>query len=133
MVIDTSALLAILFNEPESNAFAREMENATRLIMSSASYLEAAMLIDRRLDAAHRSKLDGIIAELEIHVEPVTFEQAKLARQAFEQFGKGRHPAALNYGDCFTYALAKATREPLLFKGNDFSKTDLPPAVKPPQ
>jgi len=101
--------------------------------MSSASYLEAAMLIDRRLDAAHRSKLDGIIAELEIHVEPVTFEQAKTARQAFEQFGKGRHPATLNYGDCFTYALAKATREPLLFKGNDFSKTDLPPAVKPLQ
>lgn len=106
MVIDTSALLAILFNEPESKAFAQERENAARLMMSSASYLEVAMLIDRRLDDAHRDRLDAIISELEIQVEPVTFEQAKLARQAFEQFGKGRQPVALNFGDCFTYALA---------------------------
>ena len=133
MVIDTSALVAILLGEPEERLFTEAIHDAADARMSAASYLEATMIIDRRLDATHRAKLDTTLEYFGIRIEPVTEEQARVARRAFQEFGKGVHPARLNFGDCFTYALAKVTREKLLFKGNDFSRTDLEPAVKPLQ
>jgi ribonuclease VapC len=93
--------------------------------MSAASYVEAAIYLDRNLDEVRRAMLDNFLAEFSIRIEPVTAEQALLARQAFVLFGKGRHKAGLNFGDCFSYALAKAYREALLFKGGDFGYTDL--------
>ena len=129
MVIDTSALVAILLGEPEEVLFTEAIHAAEATRMSAASYLEATMIIDRRVDAFHRAKLDATLEYFEIRIEPVTEEQARVARRAFQEFGKGVHPARLNYGDCFTYALAKVTGEPLLFKGDDFGKTDLAAAV----
>lgn len=131
MVIDTSALIAILLGEPEEVAFAELMAEVPVLLLSAASYLEAAMVIDRRGNGAHPARLDEVLADLEIRVEAVTAEQARVARRAFRENGKGVHPAGLNFGDCFSYALAKVRNEKLLFKGNDFSKTDLEPAVTP--
>jgi ribonuclease VapC len=125
MILDTSALLAVLLNEPEAERFASAMENAIAKRMSAASYVEAAIYVDRNLDEVRRAMLDTFLAEFSIRIEPVTAEQALLARQAFVLFGKGRHKAGLNFGDCFSYALAKAYREPLLFKGGDFGYTDL--------
>ncbi len=98
--------------------------------MSVASYLEAALWVDRNADEVGRAMLDNVIGEHAIQLEPVTVEQIRIARQAYQLFGKGRHPAGLNYGDCFTYALAKVTREPVLFKGHDFSRTDLRSALE---
>jgi ribonuclease VapC len=131
MVIDTSALLAILFAEPEEVVFKEVIAASADVRMSAASYMEAAMIVDRRLDAIHRSLLDRTLEDFEIRIESVTAEQARLARRAFQEFGKGPHPAGLNFGDCFSYALARERREPLLYKGNDFRKTDLEPAVTP--
>jgi ribonuclease VapC len=91
------------------------------------------MCIERLADTVRKAMFEDVLREFEIRVEPVTFEQASAARQAFRDFGKGRHPAGLNYGDCFTYALAKTMREPVLFKGDDFSQTDLTPAWTPPE
>jgi ribonuclease VapC len=125
MILDTSALLAVLLNEPEANSFAAIMEKADTLRLSAAGYLEAAIFIERNCDAVRRAMFDTFLAEFSIHVEPVTAQQAQLARQAFVLFGKGRHRAALNFGDCFSYALAAARREPLLFKGDDFVHTDV--------
>ena len=125
MIVDTSALLAVLLDEPEAQRFASAMEGAAVLRMSAASYVEAAIYVDRNLDAVRRAMLDTFLAEFAIGIEPVTAAQALLARQAFVLFGKGRHKAGLNLGDCFSYALAKAYREPLLFKGADFGYTDL--------
>ena len=125
MILDTSALLAVLFREPEAKRFAEAISSAAVVRLSSASYVEAAINVDRNGDEERRAKLDSILAELSIQIEPVTVEQAFLARQAFVLFGKGRHKAGLNFGDCFTYALAKKYREPLLFKGGDFGYTDL--------
>jgi len=125
MILDTSALLAILLREPEAETLARAMENADAVQISAASYLEAAIIVDRHGDEVRRAMLDTFLDEFDVRIEPVTVEQARIARQAFRAFGKGPHRAGLNYGDCFTYALAKVTREPLLFKGNDFSQTDL--------
>ncbi len=129
MVIDTSAVLAILNSEPEKNVYAAVLQRASSVRMSAAGYLECAMVIDGKGGEVRRALFDTFLEEFEIQVEPVTFEQAKLARQAFNLFGKGRHPAALNFGDCFAYALAKSRREPILFKGTDFSQTDLLPAT----
>jgi ribonuclease VapC len=125
MILDTSALLAVLWNEPEAERFASAMESASVLRMSAASYVEAAIYLDRNLDEVRRAMLDSFLAEFSIRIESVTAEQALLARQALVLFGKGRHKAGLNFGDCFSYALAKAYHEPLLFKGGDFGYTDL--------
>lgn len=125
MILDTSALLAVLLREPEAERFASAIARATVVRLSAASYVEAATYVDRNGDEVRRAMLDTFLAEFSIRIEPVTAEQAMLARQAFVLFGKGRHRAALNFGDCFTYALAKALREPLLFKGGDFGQTDL--------
>ncbi len=130
MILDTSALLAILLREPEAATFAKAIENADTVCISVAGYLEAAIFVDRHGDEVRRAMLDTFLEEFSIRLEPVTVQQIRLARQAFRAFGKGVHPAGLNFGDCFTYALAKALREPVLFKGTDFSRTDLLPAIE---
>lgn len=125
MVVDTSAVLAILRNEPERRRFNEAIEaDATRL-MSVASFLEASMVMEARHGYEGVRDLDLFLARAEIELVPVDVHQAHIARQAFRQYGKGRHPAALNFGDCFTYALSKTSAEPLLFKGNDFTHTDI--------
>jgi ribonuclease VapC len=96
--------------------------------MSAVNFVEAAIVIDSQTDAAGSRQFDAFIRRARISIESVTEEHAYLARQAYLDFGKGRHPAGLNFGDCFAYALAKQKREPLLFKGNDFSRTDMLPA-----
>ncbi len=125
MIVDTSALLAVLLDEPDAPFFAAAMERARVVRLSAASYLEAAIYLDRNEDAIRRAMLDAFIQQFDLRIEPVTADQAFRARQACVLFGKGRHKASLNYGDCFTYALASAFQEPLLFKGNDFVHTDL--------
>ena len=125
MILDTSALLAILLREPEAERFAISIENAAVVRLSAASYVEAAIYVDRNADEIRRAMLDTFLAEFSIRIETVTAEQVLLAHQAFVLFGKGRHKAGLNFGDCFTYALARAWREPVLFKGGDFGHTDL--------
>lgn len=125
MVIDTSALIALLGMEPQAARIAAAIEaDATRLI-SAASVLEAAMVIESRYGPDGGRELDLLVARAGLSVEPVTAEQAEIAREAWRRFGKGRHPANLNFGDCFSYALARATGELLLFKGADFLQTDV--------
>lgn len=129
MVIDTSAVLAILQQEPEAERFARAIAVADRRALSAASLLEASMLMCSRFGPQGEQSLDTLLESLKVEIEPVTRRQITFARAAFSQFGKGRHPAALNFGDCFSYSLAKDTGDNLLFKGNDFSRTDIPAAV----
>ena len=131
MIVDTSALLAVLRNEPDASLFARALEEADSCRISAANYLEAAIVADGSRDPIASARLDQLLRECECTIEPVTQEQAKLAREAYRDFGKGSgHRAKLNFGDCFAYALAKATGEPLLFKGRDFSHTDVRAALK---
>ena len=125
MVIDTSALVAILRNEPERRSFNQAIEAADRRAMSAASFVEASMIIESRYGPDGIRDLDLFIAKARIELVPVDIEQAHVARTAFRDYGKRRHPAGLNYGDCFAYALAKILDEPLLFKGTDFSLTDI--------
>ncbi len=125
MVIDTSALLAILQDEPERDSFTEEIAAAPVCRTSAATFLEASMVLESRQGADGVRLLDLLIESADIGVAPVDFAQARIARQAFANFGKGRHPAGLNYGDCFAYALARQLGEPLLCKGEDFSRTDL--------
>lgn len=125
MIVDTSALVAILCGEQEAEAFSRAIARAEVVRLSAASYLETAMVVERLADAKRKAMFEDVLDLFGIEVEPVTLEQARMAGVAFRRFGKGRHPAGLNFGDCFTYALAKAMREPVLYKGNDFSQTDL--------
>ena len=127
MVIDTSALVAILQDEPERRAFNRAIEAAERLAMSAAAFVEVSMIIESRFGSDGIRDLDLFIAKANIELVPVDAEQAHIARTAFRDYGKRRHRAGLNFGDCFSYALAKALDEPLLFKGRDFSSTDIVP------
>jgi ribonuclease VapC len=125
MVIDTSVLIALLNVEPESARLAVAIEtDATRLI-SAATVVEAGMVIESRYGSVGGRELDLLMAKASLSIQAVTVEQAEMAREAWRRFGKGRHPASLNFGDCFSYALAKATGEPLLFKGDDFTLTDI--------
>jgi ribonuclease VapC len=125
MVVDTSALIALLTMEPESARMAVALESdATRLI-SAATVVEAGLVIESRYGSAGGRELDLLIAKASLSIESVTPEQADVARQAWRRYGKGRHSAGLNFGDCFSYALAKVTGEPLLFKGDDFLHTDV--------
>ena len=129
MIVDSSALVAVIKREPDWAALSDHMKIAGRLRMSAASYLETAIVIDGRRDAVMSAQLDDVIDEIGIVIEPVTVEQAKIARQAYQNFGKGSgHPANLNFGDCFSYALAREKREPMLWKGDDFGHTDIRPA-----
>ena len=125
MIVDTSALLAVLFAEPDAERYARAIAETEGCRMSAATFVEAGIVVDTQTDAAGSRHLDAFLRRAGILIEPVSEEQAHLARQAYLDFGKGRHPAGLNFGDCFAYALAKATGEPLLFKGEDFAKTDV--------
>jgi ribonuclease VapC len=128
MVIDASAIVAIAFNEPEAAAFESRIADDPVRLISAATVLEAAMILETRLGEAGGSELDLWLHKAGVDIVAVDAEQADLARRAWRRFGKGRHPAGLNYGDCFSYALAATTQEPLLFKGHDFSRTDILPA-----
>jgi ribonuclease VapC len=125
MVVDTSAVLAILLDEVEAGGFAQVIEEAGHCSMSAANWLEAAVVIDNRGDAVASREFDQFLRRSGIEIKPVTLEQAQIARHAYRDFGKGRHPESLNFGDCLAYALAKSLDEPLLFKGGDFGLTDL--------
>lgn len=129
MVIDSSAVVAILQQEPETAHLLARLEADSIRLMSAASYLEAAIIIEHRLGYEGIRDLKLFLNEAGVKIEPVTFEQAELAREAYGRYGRGNHPAALDYGDCFAYALSKAAGEPLLFKGDDFSRTDVKPAA----
>ncbi|HRJ42919.1 MAG: type II toxin-antitoxin system VapC family toxin [Caldilineaceae bacterium] len=131
MVIDTSAVMAILMGEPDAAIFAQAISADSVRLMSAATLLEAAIVIEARYGNAGNEKLDEFIAEAQIVIEPVTRDQITLARIAFRTYGKGRHRAGLNFGDCFSYALAKSAQEPLLYKGNDFMNTDIVASVGP--
>ena len=131
MIVDTSALIAILRKEPEEQTFAKILDDAESLSVSAATYLELSIVIDSRREPAMSREMDDLLDRFSIVIEPVTAEQAHIARQAYRDYGKGSgHPANLNFGDCFSYALARAKREPILFKGDDFNYTDLRNAIK---
>ena len=125
MVLDTSAILAILQNEPERRKFNEAIEAAETRSLSTASFVECSMILESRYGADGVRDLDLFIAKAQVSLVSVDEEQADLARRAFRKYGKGRQPAGLNFGDCFSYALARALDKPLLFKGNDFSQTDI--------
>jgi ribonuclease VapC len=130
VIIDTSALIAILFAEPEAAACATAIEVAPQRRMSAANYLEAAIVVDGRRDPIISRRFDDFIRDATITLEAVDLEQVAIAREAYRDFGKGSgHPARLNFGDCFAYALARSRAEPLLFKGDDFGHTDIMPAL----
>lgn len=131
MVIDTSAIVAIFFNEPDAPAYRERIVDDPVRLVSAATLVEAAMVVESRFGDAGGVELDLWLHQAGAEIVPVTPEHADQARRAWRRYGKGRHPAGLNYGDCFSYALAKLTGEPLLFKGDDFSKTDIAPAWGP--
>jgi ribonuclease VapC len=125
MVIDTSAIVAIALNEPEAAAFEARIADAPQRFISAATVLETAIVIETRLGEAGGGELDLWLHKAGVEIVAVDGELADQARRAWRRFGKGRHPAGLNFGDCFSYALAALRQEPLLFKGDDFSKTDI--------
>jgi len=126
MILDTSAVIAILRLEPEAGRLAEIIEKAQPRRMSAVSYVEAGAVIDGSQDPVASRRLDELIEEAEIAIEPVSEAQARIARQAYRDFGKSSgHAAKLNFGDCFSYALAKSKGEPLLFKEQDFARTDV--------
>jgi ribonuclease VapC len=129
MVIDTSALLAILLDEPERRTFTQAIEASERRTMSTATFVEASIVIETRHGPEGLRDLDLLITKARITLTPVDAEQANTARRAFSHYGKGRHRAGLNFGDCFAYALAKALGDVLLYKGTDFSETDVASAL----
>jgi ribonuclease VapC len=126
MVIDSSAILALLFNEPEADDIEVAIDEDPTRLMSVASGLEAAIVVEARLGAAGGREFDLLLHKARIELVAVTNEQMEVGRTAWRRFGRGRHAANLNFGDCFSYALAAVSGEPLLFKGDDFSKTDVP-------
>ncbi len=125
MIIDTSALVAIVVVEADRELYIQAMSHAPVRRISAGTFLELAVGIERQFEADTAQRCDALLRDIDVVIEPVTVEQAYLARQAFRDFGRGRHPAGLNFGDCFAYALAKSIGEPLLFKGDDFRKTDV--------
>ena len=131
MILDTSALIAILRDEPEAAACARAIEAASHRRISAANFVEAAIVIDGSRDPVASRRFDDFVEEADLIIEPVSEAQARIAREAYRDFGRGSgHPARLNFGDCFAYALARAKGEPLLFKGGDFTHTDIAPALR---
>ena len=128
MIVDSSAVLAILLGEPDAERYERAIAEASRCQMSAANYLETAIVLESRTGPAGIHELDLLVERVPIELTPVTSEQARGALSAWRRFGKGNHPAGLNFGDCFAYSLAEASREPLLFKGLDFGLTDIEPA-----
>lgn len=132
MIVDTSALVAILYGEDEAADFARMIQHADISRLSIANYLELTIVVEKQLGPEGTRHAESFVRRAGILIEPVTVEQGLIARQAFFDFGKGRHKAQLNFGDCFAYALAKAIDEPLLFKGGDFTHTDVERALPSP-
>ncbi|HLX30674.1 MAG TPA: type II toxin-antitoxin system VapC family toxin [Casimicrobiaceae bacterium] len=129
MIIDTSALIAILFAELDAEIYARALATADRCRISAANYVETAIVVEAQTRNSGSRDFDTFFRRAAIAIEPVTEEHAHLARDAYVRFGKGRHRAGLNFGDAFAYALAKASGEPLLYKGKDFGKTDIRSAL----
>ena len=126
MIIDTSAIIAVLRNEPEAEVFRQLIESKQSCMLSAASYVEAACVVDSARDPLVSRRLDDLLKLANCRIEPVTEKQARLAREAYRDYGKGSgHPAQLNFGDCFSYALAKDSGQALLFKGEDFRRTDV--------
>jgi ribonuclease VapC len=125
MVLDTSALLALLLDEPEAEDFRIAVEEDTTRLVSAATLLETALVVEARKGEPGGRELDALIQKAEVVVVPVDAEHVSEARRAYRRFGKGRHAAGLNFGDVFAYALARSAGEPLLFKGEDFAKTDI--------
>ena len=130
MIVDSSAMVSVIKREADWIDLSRAMNSAKNLSISAASYLETSIVLDGRHDPAQSARLDDLIEELGMVIEPVTSHQARIARQAYRDYGKGSgHPANLNFGDCFSYALAREKREPILYKGDDFVYTDLRSAL----
>lgn len=130
MIVDTSALIAVLRNEPDAISYAKAIAKAAVRRISAASYVETAAVIDASHDPIASRRFDDLLREARFVIEPVTEVQARIAREAYRDFGReSGHPAGLNFGDCFAYALAKAANEPLLFKGDDFTHTDIASAL----
>ncbi len=130
MIVDTSAIIAILKGEPERSSFLQSILDSPAPRMSAANYLEAALVVDNLADPVMSRRLDELLEALGIQVADITAEHARIARAAYRDFGRGSgHAAGLNFADCFAYALAAQTDEPLLFKGDDFRHTDLKPAT----
>jgi ribonuclease VapC len=130
VIIDTSAIIAVLRDEQDAVSFARAIADATTRRICAVNFVESAVVIDASRDPIATRRFDDFMKEASISIEPVTAEQAQIARAAYRDFGKGSgHPARLNFGDCFAYALAKESSAPLLFKGRDFAQTDI--AVAP--
>jgi ribonuclease VapC len=129
MIVDASAVLAILFDEPEKAEFRDLLLMTPELAMSPVNYLEASVRADDKRHPGKGPELDVLLAEFGVQIVSVTEDQAKFARQAYQRYGKGNHAAKLNLGDCFAYALARARNEPLLFKGDDFRQTDIEAAL----
>jgi len=125
MVLDSSAVLAVLFDEPERRAFTLSIERDPRRLMSAANVLESALIAEARRGEPAGREFDLLLHRADVQTMPVAAAQVELARSAWRRFGKGRHPAGLNFGDCFAYALAAASGEALLFKGEDFTRTDI--------
>jgi ribonuclease VapC len=125
MIVDTSVIIAMLRKEEDAEELAAAIESAEVRRISAATYVEAAIVTDANREPLLSNFLDSFLGRSLISIEPVTVEQARIAREAYRDFGKGRHRAGLNFGDCFAYALAKDKGEPLLFKGDDFRKTDV--------
>ena len=130
MILDSSAILAIVLREPDRFRYVDALLAGAPRRMSVANWLESTMVVDRRGSALSISHFEEFMRGAAIELMPVSVSQASIARLAWRTFGRGIHPARLNYGDCFAYALAKESREPLLFKGNDFAQTDIEPALK---
>lgn len=126
MILDTSAIIAILREEPEAAGFRQRIQDSQGCSLSAASYVEAACVVDAARDPVASRRLDDLLFAAQCSIEPVTEKQARIAREAYRDYGKGSgHPAQLNFGDCFSYALAKDLQRPLLYKGRDFSQTDV--------
>jgi ribonuclease VapC len=132
MVVDTSAVLAILQDEPERRSFNEALESADARLMSVATFVETSILVESRYGAEGLRDLDRLVERAGIELIAVDADHARVAREAWSRFGKGRHAAALNFGDCFSYALARVLGEPLLYKGGDFSQTDVRPFASLP-
>lgn len=130
MIVDTSAIVAILRNEPDGGRYGAALAQAVKPLMSAGTYLETAIVVDANRDPVLSGRLEDLLTVTRVKVEPVTKQHADIARQAYRNFGKGSgHPAGLNFGDCFAYALARATGQALLYKGNDFTHTDIEAAA----
>jgi len=132
MVIDTSAVVAILLGEPEAESLARAIAGDPQRLISAFTALEAGIVVEAKKGESAGRELDLLLHQARIEIVPVTAEQFEIARSAWRKYGKGRHPAGLNIGDCCSYALSKCAGEPLLFKGNDFSQTDVKTAYWSP-